>query len=52
MDCKPYHPRTGAELLDSLAALIRIPTVEGAPAPGAPFGRRGRALPARDARAV
>ena len=38
MDCKTIIRAREAELLDSLAALIRIPSVEGAPADGAPFG--------------
>ena len=38
MDCKTIIRARKDELLDSLAALIRIPSAEGAPADGAPFG--------------
>ena len=39
IDCMPYLEAHRDELLEHLASLIRIPSVEGAPAPGAPFGR-------------
>ena len=39
MDCKPYLRAHADELIESLAALIRIPSVEGAPAENAPYGR-------------
>nr|WP_297173787.1 dipeptidase PepV [uncultured Agathobaculum sp.] len=39
MDCKSYIRAHESELLDSLATLIRIPSVEGKPEEGAPFGR-------------
>ena len=39
MDCKPYIRAHADELIESLAALIRIPSVEGAPEEEAPYGR-------------
>ena len=39
MDCKPYLRAHADELIESLAALIRIPSVEGTPEDGAPYGR-------------
>lgn len=39
MDFKPYIRAHADELLQSLAALIRIPSVEGTPEAGAPYGR-------------
>ncbi len=39
MDFKPYIHAHSEELLASLAALVRIPSVEGEPEEGAPFGR-------------
>lgn len=39
MDCKPYIRAHADELIESLAALIRIPSVEGAPEEVAPYGR-------------
>ena len=39
MDCKPYIRAHADELIESLAALIRIPSVEGTPEDGAPYGR-------------
>ncbi len=39
MNCKPYLRAHADELLESLAALIRIPSVEGTPAEDAPYGR-------------
>ncbi len=42
MDCKPYIRAHQDELLASLAALIRIPSIEGTPEPGAPYGREPR----------
>ncbi len=39
MDFKPYIRAHADELLQSLATLIRIPSVEGTPEPDAPFGR-------------
>ena len=43
MDFKPYIRAHTDELLQSLAALIRIPSVEGTPEAGAPYGRGSRA---------
>ena len=39
MDCKQYIRAHADELIESLAALIRIPSVEGTPEDGAPYGR-------------
>ena len=39
MNFKPYIRAHADELLADLAALIQIPSVEGEPAPDAPFGR-------------
>ena len=39
MNCKPYLRAHADELLESLAALIRIPSVEGTPEEDAPYGR-------------
>ena len=39
MDCKPYIRAHADELIESLAALIRIPSVEGAPEEDTPYGR-------------
>lgn len=39
MDFKPYIRNHADELLDSLAALIRIPSVEGPAEDGAPYGK-------------
>ena len=45
MNCKPYIRAHADELLESLAALVRIPSVEGVPEEHAPFGREpARAL--------
>ena len=45
MNCKPYIRAHTDELLESLAALVRIPSVEGVPEEHAPFGREpARAL--------
>ena len=45
MNCKPYIRAHADELLESLAALVRIPSVEGMPEEHAPFGREpARAL--------
>mgnify|MGYP000644703783 CR=1 FL=1 len=45
MNCKPYIRAHMDELLESLAALVRIPSVEGVPEEHAPFGREpARAL--------
>ena len=45
MNCKPYIRAHAYELLESLAALVRIPSVEGVPEDHAPFGREpARAL--------
>ena len=38
MNCKPYIRAHADELLESLAALVRIPSVEGVPEEHAPFG--------------
>ena len=39
MDFKRYIHAHSDELLASLAALVRIPSVEGEPEEGAPFGK-------------
>lgn len=52
MDFKRYIHAHSDELLASLAALVRIPSVEGEPGEGAPFGKEPGALPARNARSV
>ncbi len=39
MNCKPYLRAHADELLESLAALIRIPSVESTPEEDAPYGR-------------
>ena len=45
MNCNPYIRAHADELLESLAALVRIPSVEGVPEEHAPFGREpARAL--------
>ncbi|MFR1716740.1 MAG: M20/M25/M40 family metallo-hydrolase [Butyricicoccus sp.] len=45
MNCKPYIRAHADELLESLAALVRIPSIEGVPEEHAPFGREpARAL--------
>ncbi len=45
MNCKSYIRAHADELLESLAALVRIPSVEGVPEEHAPFGREpARAL--------
>ena len=41
MNCKPYIRAHADELLESLAALVRIPSIESVPEEHAPFGGLG-----------